>query len=77
MPDDHHPLMPRRNPEDIDLGAIKDRPGIPDRTGLTVPQGASLQAALHDGRECWDCHRLDRAILAALPLTTSHGDDFL
>jgi hypothetical protein len=22
-PDDHHPLMPRRNPEDIDLGAIK------------------------------------------------------
>jgi len=26
MPDDHHPLMPRRNPEDIDLAAIKDRP---------------------------------------------------
>jgi hypothetical protein len=23
MPDDHHPLMPRRNPEDIDLGPIK------------------------------------------------------
>jgi hypothetical protein len=23
MPDDHHPLMPRRNPEDIDLAAIK------------------------------------------------------
>jgi hypothetical protein len=23
MPDDHHPLMPRRNPEDIDLGLIK------------------------------------------------------
>jgi hypothetical protein len=23
MPDDHHPLMPRRNSEDIDLGAIK------------------------------------------------------
>jgi hypothetical protein len=23
MPDDHHPLMPRRNPEDIGLGAIK------------------------------------------------------
>jgi hypothetical protein len=23
MPDDHHPLMPRRNPEDADLGAIK------------------------------------------------------
>ena len=23
MPDDHHSLMPRRNPEDIDLGAIK------------------------------------------------------
>ena len=23
MPDDYHPLMPRRNPEDIDHGAIK------------------------------------------------------
>ena len=23
MRDDYHPLMPRRNPEDIDLGAIK------------------------------------------------------
>jgi hypothetical protein len=23
MPDDHHPLMPRRSPEEIDLGAIK------------------------------------------------------
>jgi hypothetical protein len=23
MPDDHHPLMPRRNPEDIDLGRIQ------------------------------------------------------
>jgi hypothetical protein len=23
MPDDHPPLMPRRNPENIDLGAIK------------------------------------------------------
>ena len=23
MPDNHHPLMPRRNPEDIDLGAIR------------------------------------------------------
>jgi len=22
MPDDHHPLTPRRNPEDIDPGAI-------------------------------------------------------
>jgi hypothetical protein len=23
MPDDHHPMMPRRNPEDLDLAAIK------------------------------------------------------
>ena len=23
MPDDHHPPIPRRNPEDVDLGAIK------------------------------------------------------
>jgi hypothetical protein len=23
MPDDYHPPMPRRNPEDVDLGAIK------------------------------------------------------
>jgi hypothetical protein len=26
MLDDHHPLIPRRNPEDIDLGAIKADP---------------------------------------------------
>jgi len=23
MPDDHHPILPRRNPEDVDLAAIK------------------------------------------------------
>jgi hypothetical protein len=23
MPDDYHPPLPRRNPEDVDLGAIK------------------------------------------------------
>ena len=23
MPDDHHPIVPRRNPEDIDLATIK------------------------------------------------------
>jgi hypothetical protein len=23
MPDDYHPMMPRRNPEDVDLAAIK------------------------------------------------------
>jgi hypothetical protein len=51
MPDDHHPLMPRRNPEDIDLGAIKaDLEFLIER----VPQGASPEAALHDGRECRD-----------------------
>ena len=33
MPDDHRPLMPRRNPEDIDLGAIKaDLEFLIDRT---------------------------------------------
>jgi hypothetical protein len=33
--------MPRRNPEDIDLGAIKT--GVPDRAGHAVPQGAALK----------------------------------
>jgi hypothetical protein len=23
MPDDHHPILPRRNPENVDLSAIK------------------------------------------------------
>jgi hypothetical protein len=55
--------MPRRDPERIDLGAIKT-----DRTGHAVPQGASFQAALHDDRECRDRYRLDRAFLATLPM---------
>jgi hypothetical protein len=28
MPDNDHPLMPRRNPEDFDLGAIKSDLGF-------------------------------------------------
>jgi hypothetical protein len=69
MPDDHHPLMPRRNPEDIDLGAIKADLEFLIEQVNAVPQGASPQAALHDARERCDRHRLDRAFLAALPLT--------
>jgi hypothetical protein len=43
MPDDYHPLMPRRNPEDIDLGAIKtDLEFLIERVGA-LPQGASVQ----------------------------------
>jgi len=49
MPDDYHAPMPRRNPEDIDLGAIKA-----DLEFLTASraasQGASAQAALDNGR---------------------------
>jgi hypothetical protein len=71
MPDEL-PLIPRRNPEDIDLGAIKaDLEFLIERV-MRFPQGASPQAALHDGRECRDRHCLDRAFLAALPL--SHAD---
>jgi len=64
--------MPRRNPEDIDHGAIKANPGVPHRAGRAVPQGTSAQAALHNGRECCDGHCLDRTILAALPLVHQH-----
>ena len=46
MPDDHHPLMPRRNPEDSELSALKAEPGVPDRTGHTVPQRASREVTL-------------------------------
>ena len=47
----------------------QDRPRIPDRAVHAIPQGASPQTALYNGRECRDRHRLDRAILAALPLS--------
>jgi hypothetical protein len=60
--------MPRRNPEDIDLGAIKADLEFLIRAGRAVPQGASPQAALHVGRECRHRHRVDRDFLAALPL---------
>jgi hypothetical protein len=39
MPDDHHPLMPRRNPEDSDLGANTRSPAPPrDAEALTLRQ---------------------------------------
>jgi hypothetical protein len=58
MPDDHHPLMPRRNSEDVDLDAIKADLEFLIERGHAVPQGASAQAALHDDRERRDRHRL-------------------
>jgi len=63
MPDDHHPLMPRRNPEDIDLGAIKaDLEFLIERVArLPTRKEQALKAALRDGRECRIRHRLDRA----------------
>ena len=61
MPDDHHPLMPRRNPEDIGSRGDQDRFGVPDRTGHAIPQGASSKTRLYDDRERRDRHRLDRA----------------
>jgi len=72
MPNDYHPLIPRRNPEDIDLGAIKADLS-PDRTGLAAPdpQRASRQTALRDGRECRARHPVDRVFLAALPIGLS------
>jgi hypothetical protein len=76
MPEDYHPPMPRRNPEDIDLGAIKADLEFLIERGCAVPQGASPEARLYDDRKCRDRHCLDRAILAALPVsqqaTTEH-----
>jgi len=43
MPDDHHPLMPRRNPEDIDLGCDQGRPFY-----LIVGGAAALATALSE-----------------------------
>src|SRR5215467_1729822 len=40
MPDDHRPLMPRRNPEDIDLGAIK--------ADVEFPIGSASSKPSHD-----------------------------
>lgn len=48
------------------LGAVKTDPGVPDWAGHTAPQGTSPQTHLYDDRECRDCHRLDRDLLAAL-----------
>jgi len=72
MPDDYHPLMPRRNPEDINLGRIQSDLEFPIERTERYPQGTSPQAALRDDRECRARHRLDRAILAAL--LVSHAD---
>jgi len=41
MPDDHHPLKPRREPERIDLGAIKIDPNS-DRTVSRLPTRQEL-----------------------------------
>ena len=49
--------------------AGQDQPGVLGGTGYAVPQGASPQAALHNGRECRDCHPVIRTVLAALSLS--------
>ena len=72
MPDDYHPPVPRRNPEDMDHGAIKSDLEFLVELGRAAPRGASAQAALHNDRERRDRHRLDRTVLAALPQT--HAD---
>src|SRR5271166_142243 len=46
----------------------QDRPGVLDRAGHPAPQGASPKIHLHDGRQRRDRHRLDRILLAALPV---------
>jgi hypothetical protein len=68
MPDDYHPLMPRRNPEDIDLGAIKtDLEFLIERVERLRREQAlkPLYTMIGERR---DRHRLDRTLLAALPL---------
>ena len=55
MPDDHHPLMPRRQPEDIDLGAIKTdlefliewvSRGLPEGGASVISHGACESISL-------------------------------
>ena len=45
MPDDYHPPMPLRNPEDIDLGAIKANLGSDIYYGDRTPITAMLATA--------------------------------
>jgi hypothetical protein len=72
MPDDHRPLMNRRNPEDVDLGAIKaDLEFLIERV-TRFRQEQALKPVYTMIGERRDCHRLDRAFLAALSL--SHAD---
>jgi hypothetical protein len=60
MPDDHHPLMPRRNPEDVDLGAIKpDLEFLIERVERLRSEQA-LRFALRDARLCRHRYRVDR-----------------
>jgi len=53
--------------------AGQDQPGVLGGTGYAVPQGASPQAALHDGRQRRYRHCLDRAFLAALSLSRARN----
>jgi len=47
MPDDHHSPIPRRNPEDIDLGAIKaDLEFLIERVS-----GLLIQPSSYNGRQ--------------------------
>ena len=64
MPDDYHPLIPPRDPERVDLGRMQA-----DIEFLI--QRIERLRRLHDGRQCRDCHRLDRAFLAALSLSNA------
>jgi hypothetical protein len=65
MPDDYHPLIPPRDPERVDLGRMQA-----DIEFLI--QRIERLRRLHDGRQCRDRHRLDRAFLAALFVKNPH-----
>jgi hypothetical protein len=71
MPDEHRSIQPERDPEDIDLAAIKaDLEFLMEQVAAAADQkGVSLQTAVHDDRLCRARHRLVRDFLAALPLS--------
>ena len=68
MPDDYHPPMLRRNPEDIDLGAIKADLEFLIEWVTRFRKEQALKP-LYTMIQRDDRHRLDRAFLAALSLS--------
>jgi hypothetical protein len=53
MPDEHRSIQPQRDPEDIDLAAIKtDLEFLMEQVAAAHQKGGSLLTALRDDRLC-------------------------